>query len=73
MDSATRLQAILVDSPVGAVLPAIAFGSARSAIAFLNLPKWWLSGCAVRNTVWRSLFGNDCRSTLLDRILPQLT
>ena len=21
-----------------------------------------------RNTVWRSMFGNDCQSTLLDRI-----
>jgi hypothetical protein len=52
MDSATRLQAILVDSPVGAVLPAIAFGSAGGAIALLNLPKWWLAGGAVRNTVW---------------------
>ena len=45
MDSATRLQTILVDSPVGVVLP---------AIAFLNLPNWWLAGGAVRNTVWRS-------------------
>ncbi|HEY9611932.1 MAG TPA: hypothetical protein V6C93_21405, partial [Allocoleopsis sp.] len=44
MDSATRLQKILVDSPVGAVLP---------AIALLNLPNWWLAGGAVRNTVWR--------------------
>ena len=24
-----------------------------SAIAFLNLPNWWLAGGAVRNTVWR--------------------
>ncbi|WP_313929791.1 nucleotidyltransferase family protein [Microcoleus sp. FACHB-SPT15] len=24
------------------------------AIAFLNLPNWWLAGGAVRNTVWRS-------------------
>jgi hypothetical protein len=46
MDSATRLQTILVDSPVGAVLP---------AIALLNLPNWWLAGGAVRNTIWRSL------------------
>jgi len=45
MDSATRLQKILVDSPVGVVLP---------AIALLNLPNWWLAGGAVRNTVWRS-------------------
>ena len=45
MDSATRLQMILVDSPVGVVLP---------AIALLNLPNWWLAGGAVRNTIWRS-------------------
>jgi hypothetical protein len=57
MDSATRLQTILVDSPVGAVLP---------AIALLNLPKWWLAGGAVRNTVWRSLFGNDCQLVIND-------
>ncbi|MEP0790203.1 nucleotidyltransferase family protein [Funiculus sociatus GB2-C1] len=48
MDSATRLQKILIDSPVGVVLP---------AISLLNLPNWWLAGGAVRNTVWRSLFG----------------
>jgi hypothetical protein len=52
MDSATRLQTILVDSPVGSVLP---------AIAFLNLPNWWLAGGAVRNTVWRSHFSIDFR------------
>ncbi|MBW4545673.1 MAG: hypothetical protein KME25_14675 [Symplocastrum torsivum CPER-KK1] len=42
MDSATRLQTILVDSPVGSVLP---------AIALLNFPNWWLAGGAVRNTI----------------------
>jgi hypothetical protein len=57
MDNATRLQTILVDSPVGAVLP---------AIAVLNLPNWWLAGGAVRNTVWRSLFGNDCQLVIKD-------
>ncbi|HLO83541.1 MAG TPA: nucleotidyltransferase family protein [Nostocaceae cyanobacterium] len=45
------LKMILTDSPVGAVLP---------AIAELNLPDWWLAGGAVRNTVWRSLFGQEC-------------
>ena len=39
MDSAARLEKILVDSPVGVVLP---------AIALLNLPNWWLAGAAVR-------------------------
>jgi hypothetical protein len=57
MDSATRLQTLLVDSSVGVVLP---------AIAFLNLPNWWLAGGAVRNTVWRSLFGNDCQLIIND-------
>ncbi|HBB32706.1 MAG TPA: hypothetical protein DC064_13140 [Cyanobacteria bacterium UBA9273] len=57
MDSATRLQKILIDSPVGSVLP---------AIALLNLPSWWLAGGAVRNTVWRSLFGNDCQLVIND-------
>ncbi|MEP0755399.1 nucleotidyltransferase family protein [Trichocoleus sp. Lan] len=57
MDSATRLQKILVDSPVGVVLP---------AIALLNLPDWWLAGGAVRNTVWRSLFGDNCQLLIND-------
>jgi hypothetical protein len=57
MDSATRLQTILLDSPVGVVL---------SAIALLNLPDWWLAGGAVRNTIWRSLFGNDCQLVIND-------
>jgi hypothetical protein len=54
MNSATGLQKILVDSPVGAVLPAICASQQRFAIALLNLPNWWLAGGAVRNTVWRS-------------------
>lgn len=54
MDSATRLQKILVDSPIGVVLP---------AIAFLNLPNWWLAGGTLRNTVWRPLFGRPYSST----------
>jgi hypothetical protein len=49
MDSATRLQKILVDSPVGSVLPAICCKQQRFAIALLNLPNWWLAGGAVRN------------------------
>ncbi|WP_277873866.1 MULTISPECIES: hypothetical protein [unclassified Trichocoleus] len=43
MNGATRLQKILVDSPIGVVLP---------AISLINLPNWWLAGGAVRNTVW---------------------
>ncbi|MBW4680889.1 MAG: nucleotidyltransferase family protein [Microcoleus vaginatus WJT46-NPBG5] len=57
MDSATRLQKILVDSPVGVVLP---------AISLLNLPNWWLAGGAVRNTVWKSLFGDECQLIIND-------
>jgi hypothetical protein len=37
-----------------------------NAIALLNLPNWWLAGGAVRNTVWRSLFGNDCQLVIND-------
>jgi hypothetical protein len=36
------------------------------AIALLNLPNWWLAGGAVRNTVWRSLFGKDCQLIIND-------
>jgi len=52
-----RLQEILVASPVGDVLP---------AMAQLSLPDWWLAGGAVRNTVWRSLFGADCALVIKD-------
>ena len=51
MDTVETLQAILEKSPVGLVLP---------SIAALDLPDWWLAGGAVRNTVWRSLFGETC-------------
>jgi hypothetical protein len=56
-DSFVPLQKILIDSPVGAVLP---------AIAAINLPDWWLAGGAVRNTVWRSLFGTSCELVIKD-------
>ena len=51
MNSNTRLQMILVDTRINTVL---------RAIAQLNLSNWWLAGDAVRNTVWSSIFGNDC-------------
>lgn len=57
MDSATRLQRLLLDSPVGSVLP---------AIALLDLPNWWLAGGAVQDMVWRSLFGNECELIIND-------
>lgn len=51
------LKTILNNSPVGTVLP---------AIANLNLPNWWLAGGAVRNTVWRSIFGQECQLFIKD-------
>jgi uncharacterized protein len=57
MNSNTRLQMILADTPIDTVLP---------AIAQLNLPNWWLAGGAVRNTVWSSIFGNDCGLVIKD-------
>lgn len=57
MNSVDRLQNILADSPVGAVLP---------AIYQLNLPDCWLAGGAVRNTVWRSIFGENCQLFIND-------
>ncbi len=56
-DGFVHLQTILADSPVGEVLP---------AIAAINLPDWWLAGGAVRNTVWRSLFGPSCQLVIKD-------
>ncbi len=51
-DSPTdKLQTLLVNSPIGNVLP---------AIAQVSLPNWWLAGGAVRNTVWHSIFGKKC-------------
>jgi hypothetical protein len=41
MDSTTRLQAILVDSPVGAVLPAIAFSISLTG-------GWQVVRCEIR-------------------------
>ena len=52
-----RLQQILNASPVGLVLP---------AMAQLKLPDWWLAGGAVRNTVWRAVYGADCALTIKD-------
>lgn len=57
MDNLERLQQILQNSAVGLVL---------LAIAAQNLPDWWLAGGAVRNTVWRAIFGADCRLTIND-------
>ncbi len=57
MNSNTRLQTILADTPVGMILP---------AIAQLHLPDWWLAGGAVRNTVWRAIFGDDCELVIKD-------
>jgi hypothetical protein len=53
----TQLQILLSNSIIATVLP---------AIAQLNLPNWWLAGGAVRNTVWRSLFGQECNLFIKD-------
>ncbi len=57
MDTVETLKAILESSPVGLVLP---------SIAALDLPDWWLAGGAVRNTVWRSQFGETCELIIND-------
>jgi hypothetical protein len=45
------------------------------ASALLNLPDCWLAGDALRNTVWRSLFNNDCQLVIngLDIPIADLT
>jgi uncharacterized protein len=57
MSNLHYLQKILIESPVGLVLP---------AITKLNLPNWWLAGGAVRNTVWRYLYPDDCNLVIND-------
>ena len=57
MNNLIDLQMLLIDSPIGTVLP---------AITQVNLPNWWLAGGAVRNTVWHSIFGDDCRLFIKD-------
>lgn len=57
MNDINQLQSILIDSPVGVVLP---------AISQLNLPNWWLAGGALRNTVWRNIFGENCNLFIKD-------
>jgi hypothetical protein len=51
------LQSILADSAVGRVLP---------NIRQLHLPDWWLAGGAIRNTVWKSIYGDDCQLAIKD-------
>ncbi|MBD2593718.1 nucleotidyltransferase family protein [Nostoc spongiaeforme FACHB-130] len=57
MNTNARLQVILTDTPIATVLP---------AIAQVNLPNWWLAGGAVRNSVWRSIFGENCALVIND-------
>lgn len=57
MSDIERLQHILENSAIALVLP---------AIAKLNLPDWWLAGGAVRNTVWKEIFGKDCKLVIND-------
>ncbi|MBE9210327.1 nucleotidyltransferase family protein [Nostoc sp. LEGE 06077] len=57
MNPNTRLQTILTDTPINTVLP---------AIAQIHLPNWWLAGGAVRNSVWRAIFGESCALVIND-------
>ncbi|PWT98296.1 MAG: hypothetical protein C5B53_06985 [Candidatus Melainabacteria bacterium] len=59
MDSelAARLERIILDSFVGEVLP---------AIRDVALPECWLAGGAVRNTVWKALYGDKCQLGIKD-------
>lgn len=52
-----RLEKIVLGSPIASVLP---------KIAELGLPDWWLAGGAVRNTVWKALFGSGCSLVIKD-------
>ena len=36
------------------------------AMRHCNLPDWWLAGGAVRNTVWKKIYGDDCKLTIKD-------
>jgi hypothetical protein len=36
------------------------------AIRQCNLPDWWLAGGAVRNTVWKKLYGEKCSLEIKD-------
>lgn len=56
-DLELRLKTILRESVVGTVLP---------DIAAAELTGWWLAGGAVRNSVWQSLYGADCRLRVND-------
>ncbi len=53
----TKLVSILGDSILCQILP---------AIAQTNLPDWWSAGGAVRNTVWRAIFGEECKLVIND-------
>jgi uncharacterized protein len=57
MNHNIRLQILLENSPIKTILP---------AITELNLPDWWLAGGAVRNTIWHSIFGQDCALFIKD-------
>jgi uncharacterized protein len=57
LNLAERLEAIMLDSPVGQVLP---------SISKAGLPDCWLAGGAVRNTVWKALYGQGCQLGIKD-------
>ncbi|HEY9774777.1 MAG TPA: nucleotidyltransferase family protein [Planktothrix sp.] len=48
---------IVSNSIIARVLP---------VIVAARLPHWWLAGGAVRNTVWKHLFGDECNLRIND-------
>ncbi len=56
-DLEERVRAIVIEAGFVPVL---------RAIRELNLPQCWLAGGAVRNTVWKHLYGNDCKLEVKD-------
>lgn len=36
------------------------------SIQQLDLPDWWVAGGAIRNTVWKSLYGDNCSLGIKD-------
>lgn len=56
-DFEAQLKTILSQSIIAQVLP---------VIDRAHLPHWWLAGGAVRNTVWKHLFGETCELKIND-------
>lgn len=37
-----------------------------ASIRALSLPDWWVAGGAIRNTVWKHIYGDDCHLGIKD-------